>query len=96
MCRAKRALVKILLSESKPQDLLEGVLHHKLATATLLTAVDAPQNEWNCIALAQAAQSEPTGEVTKRTWRAQDLALLMKCIEFYEYMGHKNPLKYAY
>jgi hypothetical protein len=78
-----------------PQDLLEGILHHKLAKATLSTAVDAPHNEWNCVALAQAAQNEPTGEADKRTRHAKDSALLMKCIEFYEYTGHENPLKYA-
>jgi hypothetical protein len=66
------------------KNLLEGILHHKLATATLSTAVDAPHNEWNYVALPQAAQNESTGEATKSTRHVQDSALLMKCIEFYE------------
>jgi hypothetical protein len=32
---------------------------------------------------------------TKHTRHAQDSALLIKCIEFYEYTGQGNPLKYA-
>jgi hypothetical protein len=62
-----------------PQDLLEGILYHKLATATLCTT----------------AQNEPTGEPTKRTRHAQDSVLFMKCTEFYEYTSHETLLKFA-
>jgi hypothetical protein len=33
------------VAERAPQDLLEGILHHKPATATLSTVVDALHNE---------------------------------------------------
>jgi hypothetical protein len=83
-CPTQREHCRQLFCRRAPQDLLDGILHHKLA-------VDAPHNEWNCVALAQTAQNEPTCEATKRTRHAQDSALLMKGIEFYEYRVTKIP-----
>jgi hypothetical protein len=39
--------------------LLKGIWHHKLAMVTLSMSVDVPHNEWNCVALAPAAEIRP-------------------------------------
>jgi hypothetical protein len=75
-----------------PQDLLEVILDHKLAKAILSMAVEAPLNEWNC-AQTRSNCSEWTDWWGNQTHAAGMLKI--RRLEFYEYTGHENSLKYA-